>query len=93
MNSLLYKKLYIGLFKLSTNFSIIQYKKDIRKINVQQTIFTITISLLKIILFIHCNLGFRRLYSTFYASISLTEDIRKNLYKGNIGCCGISVDL
>ena len=38
-------------------------------------------------------MGFRRLYSTFYASISLTEDIRKNLYKGNIGCCGISVDL
>ena len=31
-------------------------------------------------------------YSTFYALISLTEDIRKNLNKGNIGCY-IFVDL
>ena len=36
--------------------------------------------------------GFRQQYSTFYALISLTEDIRKNLNKGNIGC-GIFVDL
>ena len=36
--------------------------------------------------------GFRQQYSTFYALISLTEDIRKNLNKGNIGC-GICVDL
>ena len=36
--------------------------------------------------------GFRQKYSTFYALISLTEDIRKNLDKGNIGC-GIFVDL
>ena len=36
--------------------------------------------------------GFKQQYSTFYALISLTEDIRKNLNKGNIGC-GIFVDL
>ena len=36
--------------------------------------------------------GFRQQYSTFHALISLTEDIRKNLDKGNIGC-GIFVDL
>ena len=36
--------------------------------------------------------GFRQQYSTFYALISLTEDIRKNLNKGNIGCA-IFVDL
>ena len=36
--------------------------------------------------------GFRQQYSTFHALISLTEDIRKNLGKGNIGC-GIFVDL
>ena len=35
--------------------------------------------------------GFRQQYSTFHALISLTEDIRKNLYKGNTGC-GIFVD-
>ena len=29
--------------------------------------------------------GFRQQYSTFHALISLTEDIRKNLDKGNIG--------
>ena len=29
---------------------------------------------------------FRQKYSTFYALISLTEDIRKNLDKGDIGC-------
>ena len=36
--------------------------------------------------------GFRQKYSTTHALISLTEDIRKNLDKGNIGC-GIFVDL
>ena len=36
--------------------------------------------------------GFRQQNSTFHALISLTEDIRKNLDKGNIGC-GIFVDL
>ena len=36
--------------------------------------------------------GFRRKYSTTHALISLTEDIRKNLDKGNIGC-GIFVEL
>ena len=36
--------------------------------------------------------GFRQQYSSFHALISLTEDIRKNLEKGNIGC-GIFVDL
>ena len=36
--------------------------------------------------------GFRQKYSTFHALISLTEDIRKNLDKGNIGC-DIFVDL
>ena len=36
--------------------------------------------------------GFKQQYSTFHALISLTEDIRKNLDKGNIGC-GIFVDL
>ena len=38
------------------------------------------------------QLGFRQQYSTFHAFISLTEDIRKNLDKGNIGCA-IFVDL
>ena len=36
--------------------------------------------------------GFRQKYSTTHALISLTEDIRKNLDEGDIGC-GISVDL
>ena len=36
--------------------------------------------------------GFRQQCSTFHALISLTEDIRKTLDKGNIGC-GIFVDL
>ena len=36
--------------------------------------------------------GFRQQYSTFHALISLTENIRKNVDKGNIGC-GIFVDL
>ena len=36
--------------------------------------------------------GFKQQYSTFHAVIGLTEDIRKNLDKGNIGC-GIFVDL
>ena len=36
--------------------------------------------------------GFRQQYSTFHALIILTEDIRKNLEKGNFGC-GIFVDL
>ena len=36
--------------------------------------------------------GFRQQYSTFHALISLTEDIRKNVDKGNI-VCGIFVDL
>ena len=36
--------------------------------------------------------GFRQQYSTFHALISLTEDIRKNLDNGNLGC-GIFVDL
>ena len=36
--------------------------------------------------------GFRQQYSTFPVLISLTEDIRKNLDKGNFGC-GIFVDL
>ena len=34
----------------------------------------------------------RQKYFTTYALISLTEDIRKNLHEGNIGC-GIFVDL
>ena len=36
--------------------------------------------------------GFRQYYSTFHALIILTEDFRKDLDKGNIGC-GIFVDL
>ena len=36
--------------------------------------------------------GFRQQYSPFHALISLTEDIRKNVDKGNI-VCGIFVDL
>ena len=36
--------------------------------------------------------GFRQQYSIFHALISLTEDTRKNLDKGNIGC-NIFVDL
>ena len=36
--------------------------------------------------------GFRQKYSTIHALISLTENIRKNLREGNIGC-GIFVDL
>ena len=36
--------------------------------------------------------GFRQQYSTFHALISLTEDIKKNVDKANIGC-GIFVDL
>ena len=36
--------------------------------------------------------GFRQKYSTVCALMSLTENIRKNLDKGNIGC-GIFVDL
>ena len=40
----------------------------------------------------HITIGFRQQYSTFHALISLTEDITKNLDKGNIGC-GIFVDL
>ena len=36
--------------------------------------------------------GFRQQYYTIHALISITEDIRKDLDKGNIGC-GIFVDL
>ena len=36
--------------------------------------------------------GFRQQYSTFHVLISLTEDIRESLYKGNF-VCGIFVDL
>ena len=36
--------------------------------------------------------GFRQQYSTFHGLISFTEDIRKNLDKGNIGC-DVFVDL
>ena len=36
--------------------------------------------------------GLRQKYSTAHALISLTENIRKNLDEGNIGC-GIFVDL
>ena len=36
--------------------------------------------------------GFKKKYSTVHALISLTENIRKNLDKGNIGC-GIFVNL
>ena len=36
--------------------------------------------------------GFRQKYSTVHALISLTENIRKNLDEGSIGC-GIFVDL
>ena len=36
--------------------------------------------------------GFKQKYSTVHALISLTENIRKNLDEGNIGC-GIFVDL
>ena len=35
--------------------------------------------------------GFRQKYSTVHALVSLTENIRKNLDEGNIGC-GIFVD-
>ena len=45
-----------------------------------------------IILSIPYNFGFRQKYSTVHALISLTENIRKNLDEGNIGC-GIFVDL
>ena len=38
------------------------------------------------------HFGFRQQYSTFHTLISLMEDIRKNLDKGNIGC-GVFVDL
>ena len=43
-----------------------------------------------IIYLLQCD--FRQQHSTFHALISLTEDIRKNVDKGNIGC-GIFVDL
>ena len=36
--------------------------------------------------------GFRQKYSIVHALINLTENIRKNLDEGNIGC-GIFVDL
>ena len=36
--------------------------------------------------------GFRQKFSTTHALISVTEDIRKNIGEGNIGC-GIFVDL
>ena len=36
--------------------------------------------------------GFQHNYSTNYALINLTEDIRKNLDEGKVGCC-IFVDL
>ena len=36
--------------------------------------------------------GFRQKYSTVHAFTGLTENIRKNLDEGNIGC-GIFVDL
>ena len=36
--------------------------------------------------------GFRQKYSTVHALTGLTENIRKNLDEGNIGC-GIFVDL
>ena len=36
--------------------------------------------------------GFRQQYSTSYASINVTENIRKVLDDGNIGC-GVFVDL
>ena len=41
-----------------------------------------------------CNLqlGFRQQYSTSPASINITENIRKALYDGNIGC-RVFVDL
>ena len=38
------------------------------------------------------QIGFSQKYSTIHALISLTENIRKNLDQGNIGC-GIFVDL
>ena len=36
--------------------------------------------------------GFRQQYSTFHALINITENIRKTLDDGNIGC-GVFVDL
>ena len=39
-----------------------------------------------------CQFGFRPKYSTVHALISLTENTRKNVDEGNIGC-GIFVDL
>ena len=45
-----------------------------------------------IILSIPYNFGFRQKYSTVHALISLTENIRKNVDKVNIGCV-IFVDL
>ena len=44
------------------------------------------------ILFTPYNLVSDKKYSTTHALISLAEDIRKNLGKGNVGC-GIFVDL
>ena len=42
---------------------------------------------------IYClQFGFRQKYSTLHALINLTENIRKNLDEGNIGC-SIFVDL
>ena len=38
------------------------------------------------------HFGFRQEYSTVHALICFTENIRKNLDEGNIGC-GIFVDL
>ena len=36
--------------------------------------------------------GFRQQYSTSHALINITENIRKALYNGNVGC-GVFVDL
>ena len=37
--------------------------------------------------------AFRQKYSTVHALISLTENIRKNLDKGNIGCGNIDLNI
>ena len=93
MNSLLYKKdstLEFSNYRpilVSSNIKKILEKLMYNKQYLQLNFFT------KNNLIYPLQFGFRRLYSTFHALISLTEDIRKNLDKGTIGCWGISVDL
>ena len=68
------------------NFTVIQYWKNIGETNRIYKFFS------KNNIIYPLQFGFRQQYSTFHALISHTEDIRKNLDKGSIGC-GIFVDL